>query len=363
VKYTLKTYKEIFIAFFKLGLFAFGGPAAHVAMMQSEFVEKRAWVTQQRFLDMMGFTNLIPGPNSTEMAILLGRDRGGVKGLFLAGLSFIFPAFVITLIFAIIYVRYNTVPEVAAVFNGIKPVILVIIIQALLKLSKVVMTKFEFIVLFAVILILSLLGISEIPLLLFAAASIYIYKTVIASKNMHRVFDPITLIGLFLIFLKIGAVLYGSGYVLLSFLNTEFVVNLGLITPTELLDAVAVGQFTPGPVFTTATFIGYLILGFGGAVVATIGIFITSFLVILLLYRWIEKMRDSSTLSIILDGVNAASLAFMASVSIRLGMTTLTTIPYVIIFTVSGILLIKYKVNPTYLIISGALAGFLISIF
>jgi chromate transporter len=354
-------YKEICLVFLKLGFFAFGGPAAHIAMMETEIVEKRKWVTKEQFIDMFGFTNLIPGPNSTEMAILLGKARGGKRGLFLAGFSFIIPAFLIVLGFAYVYVRYSTIPEVSAIFNGIKPVILAIILQALFRLSKTALKGYETVVLFLVIFALSLFGISEIPLLLIAAVGMFLYKKITGTKKMH-VFDPITLIGLFLIFLKIGAVLYGSGYVLVSFLNTELVTSLGLITNTELLDAIAIGQFTPGPVFTTASFIGYLILGVPGALVATIGIFLPAFLIILLFSGLIDRMRNNQNVSILLDGVNAASIAFMASVTIKLGMSTLISVPYAIIFLLSGVLLIKYKVNATYLILAGAVLGYLVSL-
>ncbi|MBU1142271.1 MAG: chromate transporter [Firmicutes bacterium] len=342
--------------FLKLGLFAFGGPAAHIAMMEDEVVHKRAWITKEKFIDMIGFTNLIPGPNSTEMAILLGHARGGKRGLFIAGISFIFPAMLIVLGFAILYKNYGNITYVASIFDAIKPVILAIVLQALFRLSKTALTKVESFVLFGIVLTLSLLGITEIPLLLGSAILMFIYRKLKDSKKT-LVIEPVSLLTLFLIFLKIGAVLYGSGYVLLAFLRTEFVDQLGLITNAQLIDAVAVGQFTPGPVFTTATFIGYLILDIPGAIVATIGIFLPSFLIIWLLHPLIDKMRGSNHVKHILDGVNAAAIALMAAVTIELGIASIITIVYGIIFVVSAILLIRYKVNATLLILGGAVIG------
>ena len=359
MKYTLKTYQEIMVVFFKLGLFAFGGPAAHIAMMESEVVHKRQWMTKEKFIDMIGFTNLIPGPNSTEMAILIGHQRGGKKGLFVAGISFILPAAFIVLLFAFFYQRYGTVPEVAGIFSGILPVILAIILQAVYRLAKTVLKTFEALLVTTGVLVLSLLGMTEIPLLIIAVLVMFLYKKWINRQQLHVV-DPISIMALFFIFLKIGSILYGSGYVLIAFLNTELVVNLGLITSQELIDAVAIGQFTPGPVFTTATFIGYLIHGLPGAIVATIGIFLPAFIIIFLFHGLIDKMRASKNISFVLDGLNAAAIALMLSVTIKLGLTSLVTIPSIIIFITSGFLLIKYKINPTYLIVAGALIGLLI---
>ena len=342
--------------FLKLGLFAFGGPASHIAMMEDEVVHKRAWITKEKFIDMIGFTNLIPGPNSTEMAILLGHARGGKRGLFIAGISFIFPAMLIVLGFAMLYKNYGNINYVASIFDAIKPVILAIVLQALFRLSKTALTKVESFVLFGVVLTLSLLGITEIPLLLGSGILMLIFRKLKDTKKT-LVVEPVSLITLFLIFLKIGAVLYGSGYVLLAFLRTEFVDQLGLITNAQLIDAVAVGQFTPGPVFTTATFIGYLILDIPGALVATVGIFLPSFLIIWLLHPLIDKMRNSNHVKHILDGVNAAAIALMAAVTIELGIASIVTVLYGIIFVVSAILLIRYKVNATLLILGGAVIG------
>ncbi|MHC1734838.1 MAG: chromate transporter [Erysipelotrichaceae bacterium] len=358
--YSKETYKEIVTVFGKLGLTAFGGPAAHIAMMEDEIITKRKWISRERFVDLLGFTNLIPGPNSTEMAIHLGLERGGRIGLILAGVSFIFPAMAIVLILAMVYVNYGSLPAIAGIFDGVKPVVLAIVAQALYRLSKTLLKKKEAIVIFTIVLALSLLGYSEIPLLLAAGFLTFVYFELRENRRKTLVVEPISLTLLFLTFLKIGSVLYGSGYVLLSFLESEFVLKYGAITAKQLLDAVAVGQFTPGPVFTTATFIGYLIHGFSGAMLATLGIFLPSFLLVYFLHPVLAKMRASKRISWVLDGVNAASIALMAAVSIKLGMATLIDLPSLIIFIASFFVLISTKVNSTWLILAGALLGFIL---
>jgi len=349
---------EIFKVFAKLGIFAFGGPAAHVAMMEDEIVTKRKWMSKERFIDMYGFTSLIPGPNSTEMAILMGYHRGGMIGLIIAGLSFILPAVIIVLALAVIYVNYGTLPLVSGLFDGVKPVILAIVLQALYRLSKSVLSSFEKILIFIAVLALSFFGFSEIPLILIGASIYFIIKKM--PKNKTFVVEPMSWFLVFLVFLKIGSVLYGSGYVLLSFLETEFVIRYGAITSQTLLDAVAVGQFTPGPVFTTATFVGYVIAGFPGAIAATIGIFLPSFLLVGLVFPWFEKLRKNPILSIVLDGVNVASIALMAAVTVKLGIATLIGWQSIIIFLVSAVLLIKTKINSTWLILAGSIIGILL---
>lgn len=349
---------EIFKVFAKLGILAFGGPAAHVAMMEDEIVTKRKWMSKERFIDMYGFTSLIPGPNSTEMAILMGYHRGGLIGLIIAGVSFILPAVLIVLALAFVYVNYGSLPVVTGLFDGVKPVILAIVIQALYRLSKSVLSSFEKILIFIAVLALSFFGFSEIPLILIGASIYFIIKKI--PKNKSFVVEPMSWLLVFLVFLKIGSVLYGSGYVLLSFLETEFVLRYGAITSQTLLDAVAVGQFTPGPVFTTATFVGYVIAGFPGAIAATIGIFLPSFLLVGLIFPWFEKLRKNPILSIVLDGVNVASIALMAAVTIKLGIATLMGWQSIIIFIVSAVLLIKTKLNSTWLILAGSIIGVLL---
>jgi len=349
---------EIFKVFAKLGIFAFGGPAAHVAMMEDEIVTKRKWMSKERFIDMYGFTSLIPGPNSTEMAILMGYHRGGMIGLIIAGVSFILPAVLIVLVFAFIYVNYGSIPMVAGLFDGVKPVILAIVLQALYRLSKSVLSSFEKGLIFIAILALSIFGFSEIPLIILGAAIYFLIKKL--PKNRTFVVEPMSWFIVFLVFIKIGSVLYGSGYVLLSFLETEFVIRYSAITSQTLLDAVAVGQFTPGPVFTTATFVGYVIAGLPGAIAATIGIFLPSFLLVGLVFPWFEKLRKNPILSIVLDGVNVASIALMAAVTIKLGIATIVSWQSAIVFLVSAILLIKTKINSTWLILAGAIIGILL---
>lgn len=355
-----KKYKDLFILFSKLGIFAFGGPAAHIAMMEEEIVQKRQWLTKERFIDMFGLTNLIPGPNSTEMAIMIGYQHGGIIGLVVAGVCFIFPAVIIVLGFAFVYVNYGYLPAISNLFLGVKPVVLAIIVQALYRLSTTIFKKREAVIIFMVVLLLSLFGISEVPLLFSAGLLLFAYRKLKKSNRKIMVVEPMSILLIFLVFLKIGSVLYGSGYVLLSFLNTEFVLHFGAITAKQLLDAVAVGQFTPGPVFTTATFIGYLLDGLGGAIAATIGIFLPSFIFVAISFPFIDKLRNSKNISIILDGVNAASLALMASVSLNLGIMTLISWQAVLIFGICSYLLIKYKINATYLIIGGAVIGLLL---
>jgi chromate transporter len=349
---------EIFKVFAKLGIFAFGGPAAHVAMMEDEIVTKRKWMSKERFIDMYGFTSLIPGPNSTEMAILMGYHRGGMIGLIIAGVSFILPAVLIVLALAFVYVNYGSLPLVAGLFDGVKPVILAIVLQALYRLSKSVLSSFEKVLIFIAVLALSFFGFSEIPLILIGASIYFIIKKM--PKNKTFVVEPMSWFLVFLVFLKIGSVLYGSGYVLLSFLETEFVIRYGAMTSQTLLDAVAVGQFTPGPVFTTATFVGYVIAGFPGAIAATIGIFLPSFLLVGLVFPWFEKLRKNPILSIVLDGVNVASIALMAAVTIKLGIATLIGWQSIIIFIVSAVLLIKTKINSTWLILAGSIIGIIL---
>lgn len=354
-------YLEIFTVFFRLGLFAFGGPAAHVAMMEEEVVHKRKWISQDKFIDMLGFTNLIPGPNSTEMAIQLGYRRGGGLGLVLAGLGFIIPAVIVVLTFAMIYTKIGTVPSVVNIFDGIKPVILAVVVQAVFRLGKTVVKQLDAAILFVLVFVLSLLGVKEIPLL-FSAGLLMLLFRYTRNGNRLMVVEPMSLSLLFLTFLKIGSVLYGSGYVLLAFLKTEFIDRFSVITTTELLDAVAIGQFTPGPVFTTATFIGYLTNGLLGAIIATLGIFLPSFLIVLLLTPLIDKIRSLKTVSFLLDGINAASIALMLSVTWKLGTATLISLPAFFIFLVSLFLSMKFKVNSTFLFLGGGVAGFLLSL-
>ncbi|EFK33946.1 MULTISPECIES: chromate efflux transporter [Bacteroidota] len=367
--------KEIAKLFLKLGFIGFGGPAAHIAMMQQEVVVKRKWMSEQHFLDLLGATNLIPGPNSTEMAIHIGYDKGGWKGLIFAGLCFILPAVFITGIFAWLYQQYGQLPEVQPFIYGIKPAIIAIIIGAVFPLAKKSVKSTFLAVVGILVLVLSLFGISEIYLMfgagLLAMALYYLQDT----KNTLQSFIPLAFLQiaqspllsetntkLFWIFLKIGAILYGSGYVLFAFLDTELVAT-GLLTRQQLMDAIAVGQFTPGPVFSSVTFIGYQINGLSGAVISTIAIFLPSFILVALLNPLMKKMRQSKGLSIFLDAVNVASVAIIAAICLTMGKETITDWRTILIAMISAIVVFKFKkINSAFVVIGGALLGYLFNL-
>ena len=349
--------REISRLFLKMGFLAFGGPAAHIAMLDEEVITRKKWIGREKFLDFMGATNLIPGPNSTEMVMLMGYERGGLLGLFNAGFFFITPAMFITLIFAMIYTRYGSIPDISIFLAGVKAAIMAVIINALYRLfTKIIKTKATLI--FAVIVgLIYYLGIAEIPLLFIAGLSMMLYKN--KEKILKRTYS-LSLPIIFLTFLKIGSVLYGSGYVLLAFLEAEFVEKLGVLTQQQILDAIAVGQFTPGPVFTTATFIGYLLGGFPGAILATVGIFFPAFIIVATLKPIIPKARKSKWLSGALDGINVASVVLMLFVSIKLGIGTMTNISLAIIFILSIIGLMRFKINTVWLVLGGGLINYII---
>lgn len=355
--------KEISKVFLKLGTLAFGGPAAHIAMMDEEIIKKRKWTTRDKFMDFIGATNLIPGPNSTELAIYLGFIRGGTLGLLIGGVSFIIPAMVITLFFAFIYVKFGDVPQVDSILYGMKPVIVVIIIQALYRLGRsVIKNKLYFIIgIFTVG--IYILGVGEIPLLVLTGLIMMTIKNKEKIQKKFFSLSPLPLITIFLIFLKIGSFLYGSGYVLLAFLETEFVSKLDILTNKQLIDSIAIGQFTPGPVFTTVTFIGYLLRGFPGAIVATIGVFIPSFLLVWILSPIMPKLRESTWMSGALDGVNIGALSLMMVISFKLGLSSIIDPLTVIIFLISLLMLIKLKINSPWVIIMGGMIGFFSSLF
>ena len=368
--------KEITALFLKLGTIAFGGPAAHIAMMEDEVVNKRKWMDRQHFLDLVGATNLIPGPNSTEMTMHCGHERAGIPGLFVAGASFIFPAVIITGIFAWLYAEYGQLPSVEPFVFGIKPAVLAIIASAIIKLGKKALKGWELGILSGLVLTVSLLGVNEILALLTAgvAGALYFYTK---SKviNGLKSFIPIVLfqlpaaaavnistVKIFWSFLKVGAVLYGSGYILFAYLDSELVMN-GWITRQLLIDAVAIGQFTPGPVLSTATFIGYQMGGIWGALVATIGIFLPSFIFVLFLKPLIPKMRESKLLGYFLDSVNIAAVAVILAVLINMSITAITDWRAVIIATISVITVFVFKkVNAVWIVFGSAVLGYLLSL-
>jgi len=321
--------KEVIYLFLKLGFTAFGGPAAHIGMMHDEVVKRRKWLDEQEFLDLLGATNLIPGPNSTEMVIHLSFKRAGWRGLILGGMSFILPAMLIVLGLAWLYVQYGAYPQVEWLLYGIKPVVIAIVLQALWSLGrKAIKDKLSGFLVVGVV-ILYWLGVNEIGLLFGGGFVFFLIKHLKNLKLQHiagialpgslLTFAPQALATaplplLFFTFLKIGSILYGSGYVLLAFLHADFVVQLGWLTDQQLIDAIAIGQVTPGPVFTTATFIGYILAGVPGALLATLGIFLPSFVFVALSSPLIPKLRNSKFFGSLLDGVNATSLGLMAAV-------------------------------------------------
>lgn len=363
--------KEVAALFFKLGSIAFGGPAAHIAMMEDEVVKKRKWMSQQHFLDLVGATNLIPGPNSTEMTMHCGHERAGWKGLIVAGACFIFPAVVITMVFAWLYQHYGKLPNVEPFIYGIKPAVISIIIIAVYRLGQKALKNVEMGVLGVLTLTACLLGLNEIIALFacgFVGLSLYFIRN---SKNNLNSFAPLILIQLsasasslkiLWTFFKVGALLYGSGYVLFAFLDSELV-STGLLTRQELIDAVVVGQFTPGPVLSTATFIGWQLYGFWGAVAATIGIFLPSFIFVAILNPFVPKMRKSKNFSAFLDAVNIASVAVIMTVCVEMGKDTLTDWRTILIAALSLIAVFVFKkLNSAFIVIGSALFGFLLTL-
>lgn len=368
--------KEIILLFLKLGIIGFGGPAAHIAMMQNEVVVKRKWMDEQHFLDLLGAVNLIPGPNSTEMAIHIGYDKGGWKGLLAAGLCFIFPAVLITGIFAFLYHQYGQLPEVQPFIYGIKPAIIAVIIGAVYPLAKKSI-KSAFLALVGMAVLLgSLSGISEIYLMFGAgllAVAVFLFQNRNNGNTMQG-FVPLlffkvgqseflseTNVKLFWIFLKIGSILYGSGYVLFAFLDTELVAT-GLLTRQQLMDAIAVGQFTPGPVFSSVTFIGYQINGLSGAILSTIAIFLPSFIFVALLNPLMKRIRRYKSLSAFLDAVNVASVAIIAAVCFTMGKETVTDWRTITIALISAFIVFKFKkVNSAFIVLGGALLGYILN--
>ena len=372
--------REILLLFLKLGFTAFGGPAAHIAIMHDEVVVRRNWLTDAEFLDLVGATNLIPGPNSTEMAIHIGFLRAGWPGLILSGACFILPAVGLVMGLAWVYVRYGSTPQAEWLLYGIKPVVIAIILQALWMLGRKAIKGLFLAVVGLSVAVLYFLGINEILLLVVGGLVVMVGSNLLRLGSLRSnakglVFIPamvdwkwlafpnlaaatFSLPLMFLTFLKIGAILYGSGYVLLAFLHSDFVVRHAWLTNQQLLDAVAIGQVTPGPVFTTATFIGYLLAGVPGALLATLGIFLPAFIFVAVSNPLIPKIRNSVWLRGLLDGVNAASLGLMAAVTWTLGRSSIFDQLTILIAVASMILLLKYKINSTWLIIGGMLIGF-----
>jgi chromate transporter len=372
---------QLALLFLKLGTIAFGGPAAHIAMMEDEVVRRRRWLSREEFLDLLGATNLIPGPNSTEMAIHIGHRQAGWPGLLVAGSCFILPAALIVAAFAWAYVRYGSLPEVTGVLYGVKPVVIAIVLQALWSLgSAAIKTKYLAAVAVAGI-VLSFFGVNELLILLGGGLLVgfgrLIGQRVKGShKNSLQAFAPplalflkagasagaaqFGLWPLFLFFLKVGAVLYGSGYVLLAFIRADLVERWQWLSEVQLLDAIVAGQVTPGPVFTTATFIGYVLGGSSGAIVATIGIFLPAFFFVAVSGPLVPRIRRSKTAGAFLDGVNAASLALIVVVSYQLGRAALIDAATVTIAILSAIILFRFRLNSAWLVLIGGALGLIL---
>ena len=363
---------ELAALFVRLGATAFGGPAAHIAMMQDEVVTRRRWLSEERFLDLLGATNLIPGPNSTEMAIHIGWARRRWAGLVVAGLAFIVPAMLITGAMAWFYVRFNAVPALAWLLHGVKPVVLAVIVQAIWGLAPRAARTLRLRVLAVASAAAVAVGVHELLVLLVAglaavvggeadprdsAAARSLAPPMLVPVAAAGVASGVTLPSLFWVFLKTGSVLFGSGYVLLAFLRADLVERLGWLTESQLIDAIAVGQITPGPVFTTATFIGYVLAGTSGALVATAGIFLPAFIFVALSGPLIPRLRASPRASRLLDGVNVASLALMAVVTVELGRTAIVDLATAGIAVASAVLLVRFRINSTWLVLSGAALG------
>jgi len=365
--------RELAAPFLRLGLTAFGGPAAHIAMMEDEFVRRRRWLSHGEFLDMLGASNLVPGPSSTEMAIHIGHRRAGWKGLIVAGVCFILPAMLIVMGCAWAYAAYGSLPRLQGLLYGIKPVIIAVVLQALWMLGRAAI-KNKFFAAIGLLAAAAAIAGGNLLIILLAVGASATFQAV-APPVRHRNLAAITaaakalmvssavvsigLPALFLIFLKFGAVIFGSGYVLLAFLQADLVDRLHWLTQSQLLDAVAVGQITPGPVFTTATFIGYLLGGVRGALIATAGIFIPGFLFVAASQPLIPRIRRSKIAGAFLDGVNVGAVALMVAVTFQLGRAALVDLPTVAIAAASAVALIHFRINSAWLILGGALIGFI----
>ena len=366
-KNSLSTIAKLFL---KLGIIGFGGPAVHIALMQEEVVKKRGWMSEEHFLDLVGVTNLIPGPNSTEMTMHIGHERAGWKGLIIAGCCFIFPAVIITAFFAWLYHKYGQLPQMQPFIYGIKPAIIAVVVSLMISLGRKALksTELGIIGIFAAVAVLA--GFNEINVLFGGGLlGIVIYLLKKANKTANAILPFVLLqipnptinladFKLFLIFLKIGSILYGSGYVLFAFLDAELV-SKGLLTKQQLVDAIAVGQFTPGPVFSSATFIGWQIGEASGAIAATIGIFLPSFLFVALLNPLIPRIRKSKIMSAFLDTINIVSIAIILSVIVELGRSTLLDWRTITIAIISFAVTFYFKkINTAFIILGGAVMGY-----
>ena len=364
--------KELVVLFLRLGITAFGGPPAHIAMMHDEVVQRRKWMNEQQFLDLMGATNLIPGPNSTQMALHMGYSRAGWQGMLVTGASFILPSTIFVIILTWLYVVYGTTTYAESLFYGIKPVVIAIVLQALYVLGRKAVKGVLTAIIGIGVVAGYFYGLNEILLIVLGGVIALLFSNFknLKSSRMFSFITPIiginlaaittteiALSTLFVTFLKIGAVLYGSGYVLLAFLEADFVNTLGWITTQQLIDVVAIGQVTPGPLLTTAAAVGYLVSGLKGAIIATVAIFLPSFFFVPFVNRAVPWIRKSPVAGAILDGVNAASLGLMAAVTIQLARVSLIDPITIVIALVCVGALFIYRINSTWLIAGGGLIG------
>lgn len=369
--------RDLALLYTRLGFTAFGGPAAHIALMEDEIVRRRKWLTHEQFLDLLGMVNLIPGPNSTQMAIQIGYRLAGWSGLLIGGICFILPAALLTLLLAWFYVTYGAVPQFGAVLYGLKAVMVSVVFQAIWNLSRTAIKSIPLALLGAAATVASALALNLLLVLFIAGMiAVAVEKTTqlrsLPSRNLASLFPQASLVispgaiaatasaslfSVFLFFLKIGVVLFGSGYVLLAFLRSDLVIKLHWLTDKQLFDAITVGQITPGPVFTTATFIGYLLGRVPGAVVATLGIFLPSFVFIAIVGRLASRLRRSPVFGAFLDGVNIGALALMIVVTWHLGRTAIVDITTSALAALGLFALVRFKINPTWLMVLGAVVG------
>ena len=379
--------KELALFFLRLGITAFGGPAAHIAIMEDELVRRRKWLSREKFLDLLGASSLIPGPSSSELAIHIGYLRAGWAGLVIGGACFISPAAILVGIIAWAYVRFGHLPAVAALLYGVKPVVIAVILQALWGLGRTAVKSWLLAMAGAICVTLSFAQVNVLAILFGAGAALAGLHALSKSRTEKHVAGTLTLISawrgaraglarifpwagatgvaavvpgmwpLFLVFLRIGSIVFGSGYVLLAFLRADLVVHRAWVTDAQLVDAVAIGQVTPGPVFTTATFLGYLLRGPAGALVATVGIFLPAFILVAISGPLIPLIRRSTTASAFLDGVNVASLALMAAVSYQLGRSAIVDWLTAALVIASAVLLLRFRINSAWLVLGGAVIG------
>ena len=363
---------EIAKEFLRLGFVAFGGPAAHIAMMEERFVRRLSWLSRERFLDMLGAVNLLPGPSSTELAIYLGETRGGLPGLMVAGACFILPAAILVVALAWAYQAYGSVPQVAGLLVGIKPVVVALIVQAVWNLARTALKNVPLAILAAAVVAFAAFGVPVLALLIGAGILWIVVREGrrLATSQQRPALalgmlaplaaNSIGLIPLFLYFLKIGAILFGSGYVLLAVLRADLVLRLHWLTDAQLLDAIAVSQATPGPFFTVSTFIGYLLNGWKGAALATVGMFLPAFLYVAVTAQFLPGLRKSPIAGAFLDGVNASAVALMSFVGYQFARAALVNVSAIVVALVTLFLIFRYKINSSWLVLGGAILGILL---